>query len=223
MRYVRVIDGVPRTDAARAIPSLREALRQAQCDAGLHLTVLPVDIHFRVGQCLLGERGGPRAFAAALPALRTFCSEEALAQLWASLGFAVSYARFGVQYAAVRAQAQRFVNEAQRLLGDVSAPWASHLMVCASCPENARRFCECTDGGDLIVWHYRPLSLEALLVEPRPVELRAHRCMLKKDARLRFGTYAPYARQDFISVNWGGREMNIYVVNADAFLTQALV
>ena len=46
--------------------------------------------------------------------------------------------------------------------------------------------------------------------------LSAHRCMLKKDAKLRYGTYCPYEQQDYISIETHRGRHQMHVIDMSA-------
>ena len=188
---------------ATCVHMIRECLQLAQVQSGLHISVLPVDVHTLIAQ-MICERLSARTLCKQHLRLRTFCSAETLKLLWQSLHPRMSKPRFNMIYAEALRVVDSTASQARETLKRENEN--SDFMVLLQQDELSEQSTSLddtlTDAGKVVAWieSNAPIILPIEDAIDSVVEASAHRCMMKKDAKHRFGTYAPYERQDFISI-----------------------
>lgn len=160
-----------------------------------------------------------RSFAEKIDTLMAFCSREALMLLWTCVCPDVPLCIYGVLYERNVAIVMHAIHRARDALLDED----SDFMILLDCVQTADDACSLlTETGLVvacIVSNWTRHEVKVLRIEcsvgVRNVRATAHRCILKRDAIVRFGTYAPFERQDYISISCPHRR-EMWVVDAIA-------
>jgi hypothetical protein len=181
---------------------IRECLRLAQLQSNLHISLLPADVHAVIALQVCGHLSA-RTLCKHHSRLRTFCSYDTLQMLWDSVQ-RIPKSVFNTIYADTVRAVHNTASSARRALSREDD--RSDFMILLQPVERAEHAVSLdgilTDEGRVVAWieSNAPNTLPVDDAIDLTVEASAHRCIMKRDAKRRFGTYAPYMRQDFISI-----------------------
>ena len=165
--------------------------------------------------------------------LLTFCSKATLVEMWHSCGCSLPMSAVGPCLRHMKTRICHVIN-------NISMDWTGLglglqsregcvILLTLQEPVSNNTDDVHTDGGRIVAYQrnydddrgrMHPIDI-ARLHHGQTVHISAHRCMLKRDARLRYGTYAPYEKQDFISIEFGSGRQHMHVIELDEHMYSA--
>ena len=211
------------------VAALKRCVVIAQYTCGCHITLLPADVHCCIaGHVMQGL--SPHKIAKHAWKLLTFCSKITLAEMWHSCGCTLPVSAVGPCLRHIKTKVSHVINK-------ISMDWTLAQQSREGCvilltlqePVSSNTDGVYTDVGSIVAYQRNydddrgrmyPIDI-ARLHHGQTIHISAHRCMLKRDARLRYGTYAPYEQQDFISIEFGSGRQHIHVIELGAHLYSA--
>lgn len=206
------------------VRALKRCVYLSQLASDCHITQLPADVHMCIALHLLHGFSAQKLALNALT-LRTFCSKNTMAEMWRSC-CSLAPCAVGPFLRGLRKQVSHVIEKSGTLL--VANRYEGYVVLMTPeqpAPTDLHTGIHTDEGRTVVFQRNRDDEHGRMLVNyldltrvhsGQHMTLSSHRCMLKRDAKIRFNTYCPYDQQDFISIETGAGRQQMHVIDSSA-------